>query len=96
MTHSDRPVWQNTARDDGYLFYKSIEKVFVSLQFWNVIFPGRTSSWIVNDAVDENTGAYIRSKKKGQTYIPVGGWQYGDGTGTWPDDDTLSVTGNIV
>ena len=52
--------------------------------------------WIVNDAVDENTGAYIQSKKKGQTYIPVGGWQYGDGTGTWPDDDTLSVTGNIV
>ena len=49
--------------------------------------------WIVNDAVDENTGAYIKSKKKGQTYIPVGGWQYADGV--WQDDDTLSVTGNM-
>ena len=95
MTHSDRPVWQSTDRDDRYLFYKGIERVFFSLPFWNVIFPGRTSSWIVNDAVDENTGAYIKSKKEGQTYIPVGGWQYGDGTGTWSDDDTLSVTGNM-
>ena len=94
MTHSGRPVWQNTARDDGYLFYKSIEKVFVSLQFWNVIFPGQTLDWIVNDAVDENTGAYIQSKKKGLTYIPVGGWQYGS-AGVGYDDDTLSVTGNM-
>ena len=50
--------------------------------------------WIVNDAVDENTGAYIQSKKKGQTYIPVSGWQYSD-NGPWRDDDTLSVKGNM-
>ena len=57
-----------------------------------MIFP-EYSEWIVNDAVDEDTKAYIKSKKKGQTYIPVGGWQYGDGV--WLDDDTLSVTGNM-
>ena len=33
MTHSDRPVWQSTDRDDRYLFYKGIERVFFSLPF---------------------------------------------------------------
>ena len=31
MTHSDRPVWQSTDRDDRYLFYNGIEKFFFSL-----------------------------------------------------------------
>ena len=26
MTHSGRPVWQSTVRDDRYLFYNGIEK----------------------------------------------------------------------
>ena len=95
MTHSCRPVWQSTVRDDRYLFYNGIQKFFFSLQLRNVIFPGLTSSWIVSFAVDNNTGAYIKSKKRGQTYIPVGGWKYGDGVGGWLDDDTLSVTGNM-
>ena len=29
MTHSDRPVWQSTVRDDRYLFYNGIEKFLV-------------------------------------------------------------------
>ena len=56
-----------------------------------MIFP-EYSEWIVYYEVDDNTG-YIKSKKKGLTYIPVGGWQYADGV--WQDDDTLSVTGNM-
>ena len=94
MTHSGRPVWQSTVRHDRYLFYNGIEKFFLG-SYFSLIYPGLTSSWIVNYAVDDNTGAYIQSKKKGQTYIPVGGWLYGDETGTWSDDDTLSVTGNM-
>ena len=31
MTHSDRPVWQSTVRDDRYLFYNGIERFFFSL-----------------------------------------------------------------
>ena len=87
-------MWQNVVRDDRYLFYDGNERFFFSLTFRNVIFPGKTSEWIVNDAVDENTGAYIKSNKKGLIYIPVGGWQYSD-NGPWRDDDTLSVTGNM-
>ena len=26
LTHSGRPVWQSTVRDDRYLFYNGIEK----------------------------------------------------------------------
>ena len=29
MTHSGRPVWQSTVRDDRYLFYNGIEKFVV-------------------------------------------------------------------
>ena len=58
-----------------------------------MIFP-EYAEWIVYYEVDDNTG-YIKSKKKGLTYIPVGGWLYGDGAGVWYDDDTLSVTGNM-
>ena len=35
------------------------------------------------------------SKKKGLVYLPVSGWQYGDGIG-WHDDDTLTVTGKHI
>ena len=59
-----------------------------------MIFP-EYSEWIVYYEVDDNTAAYIKSKRKGQTYIPVGGWQYGDGGGGWLDDDNMSVTGNM-
>ena len=34
------------------------------------------------------------SQKKGLIYIPVNGWQYGDGV--WKDDDTLTVTGKHI
>ena len=54
------------------------------------IFQGSTSNWIVNDEVDENTGAYIKSKKKRLIFLPVRGWQYAGGG--WPDDDTLTLT----
>ena len=57
-----------------------------------MIFP-EYSEWIVYYEVDDNTG-YIKSKKKGLTYIPVGGWLYGS-AGVWYDDDTLSVRGNM-
>ena len=62
------------------------------------IFQGSTSNWIVNDEVDENTGAYIKSKKEGLVYLSVRGWQYSDGDddGPWPDDDTLTVTGKYI
>ena len=41
--------------------------------------------------------AYIKSKKKGLTYIPESGWLYADvGDGGWKDDDTLTVTGEII
>ena len=41
----------------------------------------------------KNTGAYIKSKKRGLVYIPVEGWQYGDSNGDWLDDDSLIVAG---
>ena len=48
----------------------------------------------MNNEVVEDTGAYIKSKKKGQTYIPQRGWQYAGGG--WPDDETLTVIGNNI
>ena len=45
----------------------------------------------MNNEVVGNTDAYIKSKMKGQIYIPLSGWQYSD-DGTWRDDDTLTVT----
>ena len=82
ITHSDRPVWQSTVRDDRYLFYR-----------------GNNMKWIVNDKVDENTGAFIKSKKKGLVYLPARGWKYSISHYAWSlslDDDTLTVTGKHI
>ena len=40
----------------------------------------------------------MKSKKSGLVYIPVRGWKYSDGTGTgtYLDDDTLTVTGKNI
>ena len=89
ITHSGRPVWQSTVREDRYLFFNGNNMILANNTF--SIFLGDWSRWVVSSEVS-NSGANIASKKQGLVYIPVRGWQYGDGT-TVHDDDTLTVTG---
>ena len=42
-----------------------------------------------------NNIGFIRSKKRGLTYIPVTGWEISNVTG-WSDDHALTVTGNNI
>ena len=92
-THSGRPVWQSTVRDDRYLFYNGM---IICLQllcnhYVISIYEGNKSEWIIRKEAS-NGGAYIKSMKRGLVYIPVRGWQYADAS-IWQDDDTLTVTG---
>ena len=95
-THSGRPVWQSTVREDRYLFYNGDRKIYLTCLSLSeyIIFQGRTSRWIIYKQVDGNTGAYIKSQKKGLVYLPVRGWQYSGGG--WQDDDTLTITGKDI
>ena len=43
--------------------------------------------WVVG--YDITGGGWIRSEKKGLLTIPTSGWEYADGTGTWPADPDL-------
>ena len=42
-----------------------------------------------------NENAKLRSVMRGQTYFPVRGWSYRDGSG-WSQDDKLTVTGGEI
>ena len=94
-THSGRPVWKSSFREDRYLFYSGIS---ILLERYNnelfiPIFQDDWSRWVVWKEVS-NTGAYIMSKKKDLVFLPERGWQYaGD---AWEDDNTLRVIGKII
>ena len=49
--------------------------------------------WVVNSEVSDGA-ASIKSKKQGLVFLPVRGWQYW--SGTWKDDDTLTVAGKHI
>ena len=60
------------------------------------MYEGNISEWIVRKEAS-NGGAYIKSKKRGQVYLPVRGWLYaGGGGGVWQADDTLTITGKYI
>ena len=54
------------------------------------MFRGWKSRWIVNDAVVDNTGAYVQSEEGGKTYLPFRGWQVY--AGVWTEDQSLTLT----
>ena len=46
--------------------------------------------WVLSSEISDGAAA-IKSRKKGLVSPPVRGWQYW--SGTWKDDDTLTVAG---
>ena len=49
-----------------------------------------TGHWIVSDDITDING-WLSSEEQGLLTPPRTGWQYGDGTGTWPSDETLQL-----
>ena len=50
-----------------------------------------TGDWLIGHTVGEDS-AWLRNTNSGSDRVPVTGWRYGDGTGTWPADPKLSVS----
>ena len=48
---------------------------------------------MISDNITETSG-WIKSEKAGLLTIPTSGWEYADGTGTWPADPSLQFIYN--
>ena len=46
--------------------------------------------WVVGSDITDDYG-WMKSEERGLLTPPRTGWQYADGTGTWPSDDTLQL-----
>ena len=87
-THSGRPVWRNRDKEDRYLFYNSKQTLLWSEG--ELIFEGDASQWLIHRELGDF--AYLQSKARGETYLPVKVWQYRP---YW-SDDWLDIAGLTV
>ena len=74
ITHSGRPVWQSTSRDDRYLLYQGKLIIYIIIHW---IIP-KGYFWYINNQISENGEKRIRSERKGQLLVPEQGWNYYD------------------
>merc|ERR1712227_59065 len=54
------------------------------------LYPTQDDYWYVGSTPGKKRG-WLRNPNPSKT-LPTSGWQYADGTGTWPADPTLTVT----
>ena len=85
-----RPVYKKTDRD-YFIFYNS-KLYFIMVITGSVIFiMAGFGNWQIGSDITA-TGGWIKTEKRGLLAIPTSGWEYSDGTGTWPADPDLTFT----
>ena len=78
--------------DKGYYVQTSTEQrneMFVAIYLYPVE-DDKFDKWLVWKTHGEKAG-WLYNPRSSQT-LPSSGWTYSDGTGTWPSDQTLTVT----
>ena len=75
--------------DKGYYVQTSTEQSNENFEAV-YLYRDKNDEWLVGPTPGEETG-WLWNPRSSKT-PPSSGWQYSDGTGTWPSDHTLTVT----